>query len=112
MLAYKSYSGIVEYDEVGKIFTGEVIGLRDVITFQGRTADELERSFHESINFYLEMCAKDGVPPEKPYSGRFNVRLSPEIHREIAQRAASQKVSLNQWVSEALKRALEQESLR
>jgi predicted HicB family RNase H-like nuclease len=108
MLSYKSYSGVVEYDEAGKTFTGEVIGLRDVITFLGRTADELERSFRESIDFYLEMCAKDGVPPEKPYSGRFNVRLSPEIHRQVAQKAALQKVSLNQWVSEALKRALEQ----
>ena len=107
MLAYKNYSGIVEYDEAGKIFTGEVIGLRDIITFQGRTADELERSFHESIDFYIEMCEKDGVPPEKPYSGRFNVRLSPEMHRRIAQQAALRKVSLNQWVNEALERALE-----
>ena len=108
MLAYKNYSGIVEYDEVGKIFTGEVIGLRDVITFQGRTADELERSFQESIDFYLEMCEKDGLSPEKPYSGRFNLRLSPEMHRRIAQEAARRKVSLNQWVNEALERALHQ----
>jgi predicted HicB family RNase H-like nuclease len=65
MLAYKNYSGIVEYDEAGKIFTGEVIGLRDVITFQGRTADELEGSFREAIDFYLEMCEVEGVnfPP-------------------------------------------------
>ena len=108
MLAYKSYSGVVEYDETGKIFTGEVIGLRDVVTFQGRTADELERSFREAIDFYLEMCAKDGILPEKPYSGRFNIRLTPELHRQIAQRATMRKVSLNQWVSDALKRALEQ----
>lgn len=65
-------------------------------------------SYLQGSCFYLEMCAKDGVPPEKPYSGRFNVRLSPEIHRQVAQQAALQKVSLNQWVSEALKRALEQ----
>jgi len=108
MLTYKNYPGIVEYDEVGKIFTGEVIGLRDVITFQGRTADELERSFRESIDFYLEMCEKDGISPEKAYSGRFNLRLSPEMHRRIAQEAAQRKVSLNQWVNEALERALQQ----
>ena len=108
MLTYKNYSGVVEYDEAGKLFTGEIVGLRDVITFQGRTADELERSFRESIDFYLEMCEKDEVPPEKLYSGRFNVRLNPEMHRRIAQQAALRKVSLNQWVNEALEQALEQ----
>jgi predicted HicB family RNase H-like nuclease len=108
MLSYKNYSGVVEYDETGRLFTGEVIGLRDVITFQGRTADELEGSFRESIEFYLEMCERDGIAPEKPYSGRFNVRISPEMHRQIAQRAALHKVSLNQWINEALERALDQ----
>lgn len=106
MLKYKSYTGVVEYDPDGKIFTGEVIGLRDVITFQGRTADELERSFQTSVDFYLEMCQRDGVSPQKPFSGRFNIRLSPEIHRQIAERAAAQHVSLNQWVSEAVQNAL------
>jgi predicted HicB family RNase H-like nuclease len=107
MLKYKNYTGIVEYDSDGKIFTGEVIGLRDVITFQGRTPEELERSFQESVDFYLEMCAKDGVSPQKPYSGRFNVRLTPEMHMRIAEKAAQERVSLNQWVTEALCKVLQ-----
>jgi predicted HicB family RNase H-like nuclease len=106
MLRYKNYTGVVEYDAVGKIFTGEVIGLRDVITFQGRTPEELEQSFQESIDFYLEMCQKDGTPPQKPYSGRFNVRISPEMHMHLAERAAQEKMSLNQWVTEALAKVL------
>lgn len=107
MLKYKDYAGIVEYDPDGKIFTGEVIGLRDVVTFQGRTPEELERSFRESIDFYLEMCARDGISPQKPYSGRFNVRLSPEMHMRVAEKAAQEKVSLNQWIKEAIHRALQ-----
>jgi predicted HicB family RNase H-like nuclease len=55
MLKYKNYLGLVEYDAEGKTFTGEVLGLRDVITFQGRTPEELEDSFRQSIDFYLEM---------------------------------------------------------
>ena len=106
MLKYKNYSGVVEYDSDGKIFTGEVIVLRDVITFQGRTPEELERSFQESVDFYLEMCQKDGVSPQKPYSGRFNVRLTPEMHMRIAEKAAQERVSLNQWVAEALRKEL------
>jgi predicted HicB family RNase H-like nuclease len=105
MLKYKTYTGIVEYDPDGKIFTGEVIGLRDVITFQGRTP---ERSFQKSVDLYLEMCQRDGTTPQKPFSGRFNIRISPEVHRQIAERAAQSQLSLNQWVSEAVQRALQQ----
>ena len=54
---------MVEYDADGKIFTGEVLGLRDVITFEGRSPEELEESFRQSIDLYLEMCARDGVEP-------------------------------------------------
>jgi predicted HicB family RNase H-like nuclease len=106
MLKYKNYSGVIEYDEQGKIFTGEVVGLRSVITFQGRTPEELETSFRDSIDLYLQMCAEDGVDPEKPYSGKFNLRLNPALHQKIATRAAIEKMSLNEWVTEAIEKAL------
>ncbi len=106
---YKNYTGIVEYDSDGKIFTGETIGLRDVVTFQGRTPEELERSFHESVDFYLEMCQQDGVIPDKAFSGKFNVRIAPQIHRQIATRAAQDRVSLNRWVSDTLVQTLQRQ---
>ncbi len=106
MLKYKNYLGIVEYDAEDKIFTGEVIGVRSVITFQGRTPEEIETSFRESIDLYLEMCREDGVAPDKPYSGKFNVRIEPDLHREIALCAAQQHRSLNDWVVDALRKAL------
>lgn len=106
MLKYKGYLGIVEYDPNGKIFTGEVIGIRSMVTFQGSTPEELEASFHNSIDLYLEMCREDGVQPEKPYSGRFNVRISPELHRAIVLKAAAERKSLNDMVAEALRKSL------
>src|SRR5690242_10695137 len=106
MLKHKNYLGLVEYDAEAKIFTGEVIGVRSVITFQGRTPEEIEASFRESIDLYVEMCREDGLTPDKSYSGRFNVRIEPELHREIAQRAAMEHRSLNDWVSDALCKAL------
>lgn len=102
MLSYKGYTGIVEYDPEGKIFTGEVIGTRSVISFQGRTPDELEQSFAKSIDLYLEMCKEDNIPPEKPYSGKFNIRITPELHKKIAVQAAMEKKSMNEWISEIL----------
>ena len=106
MLKYKSYTGIVEYDADGKIFTGEVLGLRDVVTFEGRTPDELENSFHESVDLYLEMCQRDNVEPQKPYSGRFNLRIAPSLHRQIAEQAARERLSLNEWVQHTLEDSL------
>lgn len=106
MIRYKNYTGVVEYDSEGKIFIGEVIGLRDMVTFQGRTATELEKSFKKSVDLYLEMCKNDGVEPQKPFSGRFNLRLNPELHRQIAERAALEKTSLNEFVSHILEDAI------
>jgi predicted HicB family RNase H-like nuclease len=106
MIKYKNYTGVVEYDDAGKIFIGEVIGLRDMVTFQGRSATELEKSFKLSIDLYLEMCKRDGLEPQKPFSGRFNLRLDPELHRQIAERAALEKTSLNEFVSHILEDAL------
>ena len=60
MMTYKGYSGTVRFDDEAEIFHGEVIGLRDVVTFQGRTADELKTAFQESIDDYLELCESRG----------------------------------------------------
>ena len=106
MIKYNNYAGVVEYDDEGKIFIDEVIGLRDVVTFQGRSATELEKSFKQSLDLYLEMCKRDGLEPQNPYSGRFNLRLAPELHRQIAERAALEKTSLNEFVSHILEDAL------
>lgn len=107
MLKYKGYIGDnIEYDADGKIFIGEVLGLRAVLTFQGRTSKEIEKAFKETIDLYLTMCKEDGVSPEKPYSGKFNVRISPELHREIALKALSEKRSINDWVIDVFEKSI------
>jgi predicted HicB family RNase H-like nuclease len=83
-MEYKGYLGTVEYDSQAKIFHGDIINTRDVITFQGTTVKEIERAFRESIDDYIAWCKEEGVSPEKPYSGNFNIRLSPELHRRTA----------------------------
>jgi predicted HicB family RNase H-like nuclease len=100
---YKGYVGDVEYDDDAKLFHGEVVNTRDVITFQGRSVDELERSFQESIDDYIAWCEEEGVPPEKPFSGRFNLRLSPDLHREVAIAAKRLNKSMNTFVEDAIK---------
>jgi len=102
MMEYKGYLGVVEFDDKAQLFHGDVINTRDVITFQGTSVEEIQKAFHDSIDDYLEWCEKDGVNPEKPYSGKFNLRLSPELHREVAVTAKKLKISINSFVEKAL----------
>lgn len=102
MMTYKGYTGNVAYDDDAEIFHGEVIGLRDVVTFQGKTVDELKKAFKESVEDYLAFCAKRGEQPEKPCSGKFVVRIPPTLHRRLIVEAASEGISLNQWAVKKL----------
>ena len=102
MMEYKGYLGIVEFDAEARIFHGDIINTRDVITFQGTTVKEIEKAFKESIDDYIDWCKEEGVEPEKPYSGKFNIRLSPELHRQIAILSKQRKVSLNTFVEKAI----------
>lgn len=102
MMKYKTYIGRVEYDDEAKIFHGEVIGLKDVITFQGTSVEELEQSFKDSIDDYLAFCKERGEKPEKSFSGTFNVRISPDLHAKLVLNAQMMGVSLNNYVEHTL----------
>jgi predicted HicB family RNase H-like nuclease len=101
-MMYKGYIGNIIYDENNKIFHGDIINTRDVITFQGHSVEELEKAFHDSIDDYISWCNDEGLSPEKPYSGKFNLRISPELHRKIAIEAKKNHLSLNKYVEKAL----------
>lgn len=105
MLNYRGYSGHVEFDDEAGLFHGEVIDLRDVITFQGTSVEELEKAFRDSVDDYLEFCEERGEDPDKPFSGRLMLRLSPNLHREVYTRARQEGKSLNQWITEKLEHA-------
>ena len=104
MLKYRGYAGQVEYDDDAGLFHGEVIDLKDVVTFQGKSVKEVEEAFRESIDDYLEFCRERGEQPDKPFSGRLMVRLPPSLHREVYIRAKQEGKSLNQWISDRLAR--------
>lgn len=103
-LEYKGYSGEVEFDAEAKIFHGTVIGLKDVITFQGTTVRELEKAFKDSINDYVDWCKERGEKPEKPYSGNIRLRLPTNLHAELAHTAALQGKSLNSFIVDQLQK--------
>ena len=105
MMKYKGYQGQVEYDDSAKIFHGRILGIRSVITFEGTTVDGIEQAFKDSIDDYFDWCEQRNKKPEKPFSGHFTVRVSPELHNKLYQVSRQEKKSLNELVTETLKHA-------
>jgi predicted HicB family RNase H-like nuclease len=104
VMRFKSYVARVEYDGEADLFHGEVINLRDVITFQGKSVRELRKAFRDSVADYLAFCKERGEDPEKPFSGKVLVRLPHELHRDLSHAAAAKGKSLNAWIVERLAR--------
>jgi len=106
-LEHKGYFGSVEHDIESGTLHGTVQGLADVITYEAKTLPALVKAFKASVNDYLRFCEQRGEQPDRPYSGRFNARLSPEIHRKAASLAEVQDISLNDLVARALEHEIE-----
>jgi len=81
---HKGYIGELRVDLDAGVIRGKVVNTRDTITFQGKTVEEAREAFIDSVEDYLEFCASTGDPAEKPFSGRFVVRLRPEVHRGLS----------------------------
>lgn len=103
-MKYKGYEAVIEYDEVDQLFFGRVINTQDVISFDGKTVEELKESFEAVVEEYLEDCQREGKEPDKAYSGQFNLRISPELHQKISIKAKKQNISLNTFVEQTLSR--------
>lgn len=101
-LNYKGYTAKIEFDPDDNILFGNVIGIRDTVGFHGETVAELKDAFHEAVDFYIESCEKAGRKPNKPFSGKFVVRVDSPLHGEIAAAAARAGKSLNKWVADTL----------
>ncbi len=106
-MTYKGYTGRFDYDPEADIFHGEILNISDVVTFQGRSVDELKKALADSVEDYLDFCAAEGREPQKPFSWRFNLRIPPALHQRIATLAAASGKSLNTWVNDALQTLVE-----
>jgi hicB family protein len=106
MLEYKGYHAKVSFDEEDGLFIGEVFGINDSLNFHGRSVDELTEAFHNSIDNYLDACAKFHRSPDKEFKGSFNIRIPSDLHRRLALEAAKKNLSLNQFIKNTLTQAV------
>jgi len=107
-LSHKGYTGSIEISIADGCLHGQILFIDDLITYEGTTIPELNKEFSSSVDRYLAYCDKTGKPANKPYSGTFNVRIGQELHRKAAQEALVRNLSLNDYVSQAIKAASEQ----
>lgn len=101
-MTYKGYTAKIEYNTVDRVFVGRVLGIRDVIAFHADNVDGLEKEFHGMIDFYLDQCAKDGIDPNRAYSGKLNLRMPPEKHRRLSIEAEMTGQSINDLILSAI----------
>lgn len=109
-MEYKGYLGSVEFSEEDALFYGKVLGIRALISYEGSTARELLTDFHGAVDDYLELCAQQGKDPERAYKGSFNVRISPELHKQAVVAAMAHNMSLNSFVESSIAQAVHTEA--
>ncbi len=101
-LEHKGYFGSVEYSADDDILHGRILNIRDIVTYEGHGVDDLKENFIQAVEGYLRMCAELNQEPDKPASGRFVVRVPPDLHRDAQMKAAAENSSLNEIVTKAL----------
>lgn len=106
--SYKSYSGSCVTSIEDECLHGQILFIDDLITYEGNTVPELKASFESAVDRYMDYCARTQKPANKPYSGTFNVRVGPNLHREAAQRAKRSDMTLNEFVRKALQKEVNQ----
>lgn len=109
-LEYKSYTGSIEYSREDDLLYGKVLGVSSLLSYEGKAGSDLEKDFKIVIDAYLEECAKDGVLPEKPFKGSFNVRVSSELHQKAVLLAIQKRKSLNSFVVESIRERIFRET--
>ena len=112
MMEYKGYQAAITYEGDTNSLHGRVLGIRDVIVFEGSSVEEMEKEFRFSIDDYLALCAERGQEANRPFSGHVALRLTPELHRRAASSARISGKSLNAWLVAIVTNALEEPALR
>ena len=106
VLTYKVFIGSVHFSNEYKVFHWKIEGIYDILTFEARSVDGLIKAFQNEVDDYMVLCKELGKKPEKSYKGSFNVRIPPEIHKKVVQKATTMGMSLNQFVQSAIEKEL------
>ena len=109
VLVYKDFLGSVHFSADDEVFFGKIEGIEDLISFEGKSVKEIKKAFEEAVDDYIELCAQNEKDIERSYKGSFNVRMSPDLHRQVKRTAVKLGISLNQFIQKAVEDELKHE---
>lgn len=112
VMTYKEYIGSVHFNAEDEVFYGKIEGIEDLISFEGKSVNELKMAFEEAVEDYVDLCNRENKDIEKSYKGSFNVRIPPDLHRKAKRTAVQMGLSLNQFIQKAVEDELAKESIR
>lgn len=102
MMTVDGYKARIEYDAEVDMFRGEILGLNGGADFWGKNPKELRAEFRKSLQVFLDVCREKGIEPRRSYSGKFNLRISPDLHEKLAIVAEAEGKSINTLAQEAI----------
>ena len=102
VLMHDGFVAELEIDDQAGVIHGRVTNARAVLTFEASTPGDLRAAFADTIADYRDWCAERGVEPEKPYSGTLSLRIAPDLHRRVAEKAALAGESVNRFIEHRL----------
>lgn len=105
-MSHGGYAARIEFDERDNVFVGRILGSRSIVSFHDETVGELRREFAAAVDDDLHDCEEQGIEPERPASGRLLLRIPPDVHSRAVVAAQAEGKSMNQWATEALRRAV------
>jgi predicted HicB family RNase H-like nuclease len=101
-MTFEGFHAKIEYDEELDLFRGEILGLNGGADFYGKNPKALRSEFKKSLQVFLDVCQEKGIEPKRNFSGKFNLRISSELHEQLAIAAQAQGKSINLLAQEAL----------
>ena len=105
-LKYRGYDGSVLYSAEDRLLHGRILGIRDMVSFDGTGVKSIEKNFRGAVDEYLEFCKAEGKSPDVPFKGNFNVRVPQDLHQRAALYAVEHDLKLNAVVQVALREYL------
>ena len=104
---YRGYTAHVRYSEPDECLIGNIIGIHDVVSFEGESVSELRAAFEDAVEDYLQACERLSREPNRPYSGQFRLRIPANLHAQAVVCAKSEDKSLNAWITDAIKQQMQ-----
>ena len=110
-ITYNGFVGSVNYSQEDGVFYGKIEGINALVNFEGESVAELQNSFRQAVDDYVDLCHKKGIEPRKKYTGSFNIRVSPDVHMRLASLAQKRSISINKVVKSALESYLSETTI-